>query len=229
MEVKMGIPERREREKEHRKNTIIDAAEKVFFSQGIENPTATMDEVAEAAELSKGTIYLYFKNKRELYLAITERGLRTLLNLFQIAVKMHDRGLDKVNALGRAYYNFAKQYPDYYYAMSYFDPEADEQDMSCPIGETCHNLGEKALLILIDALKQGKEDGSIRPDLDPSKTALILWGQTSGIIQLVTLKGIHMLEAHNLFGFNSTEEIFEYFFELMQKFLIPASNGENSK
>ena len=222
----MGIPERREREKEHRKNAIIDAAEKVFFSRGME--TATMDDVAETAELSKGTIYLYFKNKRELYLAITERGLRKLLNLFEISVKTQERGLDKVNALGKAYYTFAKQYPDYYYAMTYYDPELDKQDKTCPIGKTCHNLGEKALLVLIEALQQGKDDGSIRPDLDPAKTALILEGQTSGIIQLVTLKGKHMLEEHHLFGFDSTEDIIDYFFELMQKLLVPISNGENS-
>ena len=60
----MGIAERKEREKEHRRNTILDAAEEVFFSKGIN--LATMDEVAERAELSKGTLYLYFKNKEEL-------------------------------------------------------------------------------------------------------------------------------------------------------------------
>ena len=52
----MGIAERREREREQRRNTILDAAETVFFSKGIN--LATMDEVAEEAELSKGTLYL---------------------------------------------------------------------------------------------------------------------------------------------------------------------------
>ena len=69
----MGITERREREKEQRHNDIIDAAEKVFFSRGLEH--ATMDNVAVEAELSKGTLYLYFKSKEELYLAILLRSL----------------------------------------------------------------------------------------------------------------------------------------------------------
>ena len=67
----MGIAERREREKDQRRNTILDAAEKVFFSQGIN--LATMDGVAEEAELSKGTLYLYFKSKEELFLGIACR------------------------------------------------------------------------------------------------------------------------------------------------------------
>ena len=59
----MGIAERKEREKLQRRKDIIDAAEKVFFYRGFES--ATMDEIAEKVELSKGTLYLYFKSKEE--------------------------------------------------------------------------------------------------------------------------------------------------------------------
>ena len=44
----MGITERKEREKEHRKEEIIDAAQKVFFEKGL--LLTTMDEIAEIAE-----------------------------------------------------------------------------------------------------------------------------------------------------------------------------------
>ena len=56
----MGIAERKEREKLQRRNDIIDAAERLFFQHGFETPT--MDDVAREAELSKGTLYLYFKS-----------------------------------------------------------------------------------------------------------------------------------------------------------------------
>ncbi|MDL1893205.1 helix-turn-helix transcriptional regulator, partial [Sphingobacteriales bacterium CHB3] len=52
----MGIIERKEREKEQRREEIVTAAEKIFFEKGL--AIATMDEIAEAAELSKGTLYL---------------------------------------------------------------------------------------------------------------------------------------------------------------------------
>ncbi len=77
----MGIVERREREKEHRRNSILDAAEEIFFSKGIH--LATMDEVAARAELSKGTLYIYFKSKEELYYGITMRALTVLKDMFQ--------------------------------------------------------------------------------------------------------------------------------------------------
>ena len=49
---------------------------KCFFNKGL--PTATMDEIADAAELSKGTLYLYYKSKEDLYLGVMIRGMQAL-------------------------------------------------------------------------------------------------------------------------------------------------------
>ena len=64
----MGIQERKERERERRRQQIIVAAKKVFSEKGFNK--ATMDDIAGEAELSPGTLYLYFKNKEELYLVV---------------------------------------------------------------------------------------------------------------------------------------------------------------
>lgn len=72
----MGIHERKEREKEQRKEEILDAAQRIFFEKGL--LAATMDEIAEAAELSKGTLYLYYSSKEDIYLAVMMRGMKTL-------------------------------------------------------------------------------------------------------------------------------------------------------
>ena len=50
----LGVAERKEREKERRREDIVNAAAKVFFNKGVDH--ATMDDVAEAAELSKATL-----------------------------------------------------------------------------------------------------------------------------------------------------------------------------
>ncbi len=62
--VMMSTKDRREREKEQRRQTIIDAARDVIRIDGFDG--VSMDKVAEKAELSKGALYLYFKNKDEL-------------------------------------------------------------------------------------------------------------------------------------------------------------------
>ncbi len=205
----MGIAERREREKEQRRNAIIDAAEKVFFSQGLER--ATMDDVAEKAELSKGTLYLYFKSKEELYLAIHLRGNIILKKMFENAVARFDRGIEKVRAVGQAYMEFYQKYPDYFHAMIYYESRVFDYQDADSIALQCVEMGKSTLEILIDAIEYGKRDGSIRPDIDAIKTAISLWGQSTGIIQIIALKEFILIQNHEI----SSEDIVDYTFDLI--------------
>ncbi|MCA9936645.1 MAG: TetR/AcrR family transcriptional regulator [Ardenticatenaceae bacterium] len=56
---------------EERKSQILDAAEAVFMQKGFEN--ARMEDIAQGAGLSKGTLYLYYNSKDELIVAILDR------------------------------------------------------------------------------------------------------------------------------------------------------------
>jgi len=206
----MGINERREREKEQRRNAIVDAAEKIFFSKGLDK--STMDEVAEEAELSKGTLYLYFKNKEELYLAINKRGLQILEKLFAEASAKQSIGIEKVKAIGRAYFNFWREYPDYFNAMIYYESHVIDfsEDSACALA--CEEQGQKTLEVVAFAVQTGIEDGSIRNDLDPLKAAVVLWGQSTGIIQISSLKGAHFEEKHGI----NLDDVIELSFKMTQ-------------
>ncbi len=67
----MSVKERREREEKSRLASILEAAEKVFARSGYYQ--SRMDDIAEEAELAKGTLYYYFKSKDEIYLALLKR------------------------------------------------------------------------------------------------------------------------------------------------------------
>ncbi len=209
VEFIMGIAERREREKEQRKNDIIDAAEKVIFSKGLD--TSSMDDVAEAAELSKGTLYLYFKSKEELYLAIHLRGNQILRDMFARAVKSQQYGLEKTRAIGQAYFEFYRKYPDYFHAMIYYESRTIDFEADNSVARQCMLVGKETLDILSRAIREGIADGSIRPTIDPVKTAISLWGQTTGIIQVIVLKEDVIKHNHQL----SSGEIIDYTFELI--------------
>ena len=75
---------RREREKLNRRNEILQAARKVFAEKGYD--VATVDDVASAAELSKGTIYLYFKSKADLFLSTLEMGMEQVISIILDAI-----------------------------------------------------------------------------------------------------------------------------------------------
>ncbi len=96
----MGIIERKEREKEQRREEIIGSAEQVFFEKGLQ--VATMDEIAEQAELGKSTLYLYYKSKEDLYLAVLLRGTEILLHKFEKVAASDDPTIKKIADLGEA-------------------------------------------------------------------------------------------------------------------------------
>ncbi|MFZ3047702.1 MAG: TetR/AcrR family transcriptional regulator, partial [Desulfatirhabdiaceae bacterium] len=72
----MGIRERKERDKERRHQQILVAAKRVFSEKGFNK--STMEDIAGEAELSPGTLYLYFKNKEELHASLSLRVMQYL-------------------------------------------------------------------------------------------------------------------------------------------------------
>jgi TetR/AcrR family transcriptional regulator len=184
----MGLYERKEREKEQRRNSILDAAEKMFFSKGLEN--TTMDEVAEKAELSKGTLYLYFKNKNDLFHGVVARALDMLYNLFKTAKDKEKTGLGQIKAIGAAYYEFYKKEPNYFAALLHQEiiditPETLEDSPSIAL---CKEIGERVFLLIKEAVMNGVNDGSLRKDADTSKLPLVLWGLTAGVLHILKSK-----------------------------------------
>ena len=215
----MGTVERREREKEKRRESILDAAEKVFFSRGVKE--ASMDEIAEAAEVSKGTLYLYFRSKEEIYLGINHRALKILKAMFEVVMATGDAGIGKIREIGRAYYEFSQRYPDYFEAMMHFDAEMTKLEDAGPVGLECHKEGMGVLGLVAEAIRTGIRDGSIRGDLDPMKTAILLWGQTDGVIRVIARKCEHMKEFENL----DLRNLIEDFFIFVYGALRPAGGG----
>ncbi len=205
----MSIVDRREREKAQRRNTIIDAAEKLFFNKGF--ASTTIDEVAEIVELSKGTIYLYFKSKEELYCAIIQRAMDIMKEMFKEAYCTKGNGLTRIYAVGMAFYQFYKKYPHYFEAL--FHRELNNAIMSKENSqfEDLMMQGEEMFQMAVNIIQDGVADGSIRPDIDPYKAALALDGIFSGLLRVLSLEEDHLMKYHNV----SPEELIDYSFGLI--------------
>lgn len=212
----MGTEERKAREKERRRNQIIDAAEEIIFSKGLEQ--ATMDEIAEEAELSKGTLYLYFKNKNELYLAITQRGSDILNKRFvKIFAGGHDHtGIELIRLLGETYLNFVRENPDYFKAFMYYESLSDLEELQkSDYAQTCEENRREALNFMIRALQIGMQDSTIDDSYDPKELAAVIWSSTRGITTMSHMRGIghhfEMLDEMNI----PVGSLFESFLKLV--------------
>lgn len=167
----MSLVERREREKEQRRNEIINAAEDLFFSSGYDN--VSMNDIANKVELSKATLYIYFKDKESLFLAIVLRGARILNEIYIKCSKLDITGIEKVKAMGQGFTEFTKLYPDYFRMLCY---SGSERFSTAGYDDAKEILAliSKNIELISEAIKKGMEDGTVRNDLDPLELAIYL-------------------------------------------------------
>jgi TetR/AcrR family transcriptional regulator len=171
--------ERRKSEQLARRMAILKAAREVFFAKGFMN--ATIDEIADRCGLAKGTIYLYFKSKEELYVSIMAEGLGRLRKEFE-ALRKHqpgDKGL--VENAFRTYYGFYRRNKKYFRIMFL----SSHPDMRARVPEelliNCTEAGRECLGIVRDLIQEGIEKNYYRK-VDAWAAANILWATVNGII-----------------------------------------------
>lgn len=194
----MGADTRRHKEIELKRNDIIDAAEKLFFSKGYEN--TSMDEVAKEAEYSKRTLYAYFNSKEQIYFEIMIRGYRLLIATLEDALRKEAPAdsIEELRLLFFTLFKFSTQYRAYLQAiMEYETKEWNEQaEIDSQSRDTCYQLGETLFDILARVLRKGKANGSLRQGLDCEKTALVLWSCTIGIFAVREKKSSYLTDYH---------------------------------
>jgi TetR/AcrR family transcriptional regulator len=114
----MAISDRRKREKKQRKESIINAAEMLFFTKGYDE--VSLNDIAQKVELNRATIYLYFENKEALSFSVILRGMRILQDMVKKYVEKRSDPIHKINAIGSSYYMFFQRYPQYFKVYYYF-------------------------------------------------------------------------------------------------------------
>jgi len=183
----MSIDERQREEKEERRRTIIDAAETALRNKGRED--MTMGDIAEEARLSRSLLYVYFEDMDDIVLAVTLRGLQSMRERFEAAVTEHEMGRKQIRAVGDAYVRFAQEEPTYFDLVAQFESRSADPDDAPQRVQQCLAESDRVMTAMTKAIEQGIEDGSIRSELDPTQTAITLWGCTHGLIQLAANKG----------------------------------------
>ena len=203
----MGVIERKEREKELRSENIIDAAERIFFSKGFEH--ATMNDVAEEAELSKGALYLYFHSKNELCMAILQRSLHILKEIFELLLNQKDlTSIEKFPKLAALFITFAKEHPNHYNSLLSYREHRENCPATGKIIMSTIQENKNINKIISDIIKMGQADKTIKKDIDADKLSLALWGNFTGIMPS------SILSEKVIPNFNP-EDIIKYHFELL--------------
>ena len=96
-------PSRREQQKEARRLALVDAALAVFSRVGY--AAAKIDDVAEEAGVSKGTVYLYFDSKEQLFEGMVKSKMSPMLNnVASLAIDPDQSATDRLKQHLRFFY-----------------------------------------------------------------------------------------------------------------------------
>ncbi len=110
----MGISDRKEREKEELKATILKAAHDLFLEKGVDK--TSIRNIADKIEYSPGIIYHYFKDKSEIFHALHQQGF-SMMNDRMVPLFSVSDPMERLKAMGRNYVDFALQNPGMYDLM----------------------------------------------------------------------------------------------------------------
>ena len=176
----MAVAERRERERIARREAILDAAERLTADVGYD--ALRMDAVAEASELSKGTLYLYFENKEALCAGVASRLIDQLLPQLERRLAKTESGLEAARELLQTYFDFTREHPQHFrFAVTWLSAGGQLDDSTETFQQYRARVGE-VLLHAVHAIQRGQKDGSVRLDIDPLPQALQLWSSMLGLI-----------------------------------------------
>ena len=178
------MPEVQELKKEQRRRAIIRASLRVFSRKGFE--TTALDEVAREARLAKGTLYLYFKDKEDLYFHAMLGVLERLETFVTRQIVASQNPLDRLKAIALAQVTFFAENPNYFRLFTAaFNPEmaSIHRKLLGPFFERRRRLDE----YLHGLVEEGKRKKMIRGDIDTRDVVLSYVGMVNQAIHSVIM------------------------------------------
>jgi AcrR family transcriptional regulator len=176
----MGIQERKKRERERRRQQIIVAAKRVFSEKGFSK--STMEDIAREAELSPGTLYLYFKNKDELYASLSLRILQYLNIRLEDVKKGKDiKPRQKITSIKEALYDVYQFDPMILVNMFHLQSSETLRNLSSPLLDNITELSRNSLKVLAQIFKDGSDQNEFF-DHHPTAVADIVWSLFTGVV-----------------------------------------------
>jgi len=181
----MGIAERKEKQKLEIRKRILEASMKLFVEEGFSN--VSIRRIADIIEYSPTTIYLYFKDKDEIFYNLHEIGFQKMQEMNKNLDDIHNPLL-RLHKMGENYIQFGIENSEYYDLM-FIQPEPMEKltEMGCE-----WENGDAALTRLRDTLIECMEKGYIAKT-DPTVLSLSVWSMVHGLVSLATRQRLEKL------------------------------------
>lgn len=163
---------RREREREAHRRTMLEAAERVFVRKGYRE--AAVEEIAQEAEFSVGTLYNFFKNKEDLYAQVAEKIAQDFLEAFEGRVLSRHDPAEAIGALIELRLTHFEDHRGFFRVFFETSPSS-RFDPASALPESCMGLYDRYVDTVTGLFRQGVEQGQF-DRIDPLFLTLSLEG-----------------------------------------------------
>lgn len=156
---------------------ILDASMKLFVEQGFEN--VSIRKIADLIEYSPTTVYLYFKDKDDIFFSLHEIGFQKLQEL-NVNLDAINNPFLRLHKMGENYLNFGLDNPEYYDLMFILHaPMKKLSEMPCSDWEN----GDAAMARLRNTVRECMEQGYLAKE-DVNLVSMSIWGMVHGLVAL---------------------------------------------
>jgi len=183
----LSSEERRKKEKENRKNSILKAARKLFFERGFKS--VTVDLIAAKAEVSKGSIYLYFDSKEEIYTQILISANIERHKEVETFAKQEGTASELLLMFARDYVNFFLDNNELFRILMTFMLHSENMNLTEEQNTQLIHTTNENIRTVSEILQKGVHSGEFVSNIDIRQVQNAIWGSLNGIISLYIYTG----------------------------------------
>lgn len=185
---------------------ILDAAREIFLEKGYHQ--TSIRNIADKIEYSPGTIYLYFKEKDEIFFALHNESFGKLFSLVLPLAAVQDP-FERLKAMGRIYLRFAFENKDLYDLMFIMNAPMNVIEESCE-----WQNGQRVMDILLHTLQECQQQGRFA-GMDLNALGYAVWGAVHGMAAIYCRNRIGVICKHN--HEELLEETYTTFVQMLEK------------
>ena len=183
----MGLEERRKRERDNRRHAILKAARKLFFEKGFK--PVTVESIARKAELSKGSIYLYFNSKEEIYTQILLSDIDKFHEHFTDLLQNSPSATEALNRFAGIYVDLFMSDRELFRILMTFMLHTSDMNLPEELNSHIIKSTNKNISIIEDIFRYGIDRGEFPPTINLRLNRNAIWGLLNGIISLHLFTG----------------------------------------
>jgi AcrR family transcriptional regulator len=211
--IAVGLLERRGKEKDNRKKLILKSARALFFKKGFNK--VTVDEIAKSSELGKGSIYLYFNSKEEIYAQILLNDIDNFNRQVSVLFEKESTASDLLTEFSHIYIDFFLNDGELFRILMTYMLQPVKMNLPEKLNSQILNANARSIDVIGKILQMGVDAKEFPADINLKQNQNTLWGLLNGIISLFIFSGTQEMRRERIYS--TTKLALEIFISGLKK------------